>query len=138
MIVVAPRLDAKAKTPKLAAVPETVGPKAARIMATNVPTPHTARTVTRLPSRSRKTPYYNTKISLLANRAHFLLIISAVRGIKRTRHGTRKNPKYCEAAEYQPAVTASTLKRCSASSVAFCEKMTAVEVWKTEKAMTPQ
>jgi hypothetical protein len=30
MIVVAPRLDAKAKTPKLAAVPEIVGPKAAR------------------------------------------------------------------------------------------------------------
>ena len=52
--------------------------------------------------------------------------------------GTKKKPKYCDAAEYQPAVTLSTLKRCSASSVAFCEKTIAVEVWKMVKQMIPQ
>ena len=46
--------------------------------------------------------------------------------------GTMKKPAYWSRAEYQPAVTALTLKRCSAISVAFCLKTTAVLVVNSE------
>ena len=42
--------------------------------------------------------------------------------------GTTKNPAYCNTELYQPAVMLSVLNLCSANSVAFCVKITAVLV----------
>ena len=66
-----------------AAVPATEGPHAAKHMAINMPAPHTNMTLILWPKKSMKTP----------------------------RTGTRKNPMYCAAAVYHPAVMASTSKR---------------------------
>ena len=49
-----------------------------------------------------------------------------------------KKPAYWSRAEYQPAVTALTLNRCSAISVAFCLKTIAVLVVNKEYIMTDQ
>lgn len=47
-------------------------------------------------------------------------------------------PAYCDRELYHPAVIESTLKRLSASSVAFWLKTEAVDVWNSENAMTVQ
>src|SRR6478609_3878715 len=100
MMTVGPKELATAKMPKLAAVPDTVGPQATRHMDKSMPSPQTSMIVRRCPSMSTKIP---TK-------------------------GTKKKPRYCDMEEYQPALTAEILNRCSASSVLFVENTFAVDV----------
>ncbi|KAI6762569.1 hypothetical protein HG530_008549 [Fusarium avenaceum] len=96
--------------PKLAAVPDTLGPQATRHIDKSIPREQTTISVIRCPTISTKIP------------------------IK----GTKKNPRYCVMEEYHPALIAEILKRCSANSVLLEEKTLAVDVWKRENKQTSQ
>jgi len=119
IITVGPKEYANAYIPNAAAVPWVVVAQLTRAIATKTPIPQNATMV--LLARSMKIRGILQDLlreTRLPNRS-----------MKMPTNGTTKNPAYCSTEEYQPAVMLSVLNLCSASSVAFCVKMTAVLVW---------